>query len=143
MKQYDIIIVGAGPAGSTAAYYINNLQVLIIDKFDFPRDKACGGGLLNSRDWHLEFENFKKIEKQLQKFSTSSIKAYWNKMPVASFFPNHFFDQVKRSEFDNLLLQESLKKENVFFKNSICKKLLKQKKAFFFLTEKMNFLVSL
>jgi flavin-dependent dehydrogenase len=96
---------------------------LIIDKFDLPRHKACGGGLLNSKDWHLEFENFQKIENQLEKYPTSSIRAYWNKMQVASFSPNHFFDQVKRFEFDNLLLQESLKKENVSFKKFHLKKI--------------------
>lgn len=123
MEKYDIIIVGAGPAGSTAAYYINNLRVLIVDKHDFPRHKACGGGLLNSRDWHLEFENFKNIENQLEKYPTSSIRAYWNKMEVANFKPNHFFDQVKRFEFDHLLLKESLKKENVTFEKFNLKKI--------------------
>lgn len=116
MEKYDVIIVGAGPAGSTAAYYINNLKVLIIDKFDFPRDKACGGGLLNSLDWPLEFDNFKKIEPRLNKYSNSTVNAYWNKMPITTFRPNHFFDQVKRAEFDHLLLQEALLKENVSFK---------------------------
>jgi geranylgeranyl reductase family protein len=125
MEKYDVIIVGAGPAGSTAAYYTNNLKVLIIDKFDFPRDKACGGGFLNSHDWHLEFANFKKIEAKLQKYSTSSLRAYWNKMLVASFAPNHFFDQIKRAQFDHLLLLEALTKSNVSFQKFNLKKIKK------------------
>lgn len=116
MEKYDVVIVGGGPAGSTVAYYAGDkLNILIIDKFDFPRHKACGGGLLNSRDWHLEFENFKKIENKLNKYSASSVKAYWNKMQVAHFKPNHFFDQVKRFEFDHLLLKTALEKQNVSF----------------------------
>ena len=130
MEKYDVIIVGAGPAGSTAGYYTNNLNVLIIDKFDFPRDKACGGGLLNSRDWPAEFANFKNIETKLQKYSTSSIKAYWNKMLVASFAPKHFFDQVKRTEFDHLLLLEALAKPNVAFQKFNLKKIRKTTQGF-------------
>jgi geranylgeranyl reductase family protein len=43
----DVIIVGAGPAGSTAAYYLAQagLNVLLIEKSRFPRDKVCGDGL--------------------------------------------------------------------------------------------------
>ena len=40
----DVIVVGAGPAGSTAAAILarNGLRVLLIDREEFPRDKACG-----------------------------------------------------------------------------------------------------
>ncbi|KYK25383.1 hypothetical protein AYK24_04990 [Thermoplasmatales archaeon SG8-52-4] len=45
--KYDIIIVGAGPAGSTAAYFLakKGYKVLLIDKHKFPRNKPCGGGI--------------------------------------------------------------------------------------------------
>lgn len=45
--KYDVVIVGAGPAGSTAAKYLaeKKYKVLLIDKDAFPRDKPCGGGL--------------------------------------------------------------------------------------------------
>lgn len=115
MEKYDVIIVGAGPAGSTAAFYIENLKVLIIDKSSFPRHKACGGGLMSSKDWHLEFENYNRIKEKLKSFSCNSIKMYWNKMLVAKCDFKHLFDQVSRYEFDNLLLKEALKKENVNF----------------------------
>jgi geranylgeranyl reductase family protein len=44
-NSFDAIVVGAGPAGSTAAYLLakSGLQVLVLDKKDFPRDKLCGG----------------------------------------------------------------------------------------------------
>ena len=47
---YDVIISGAGPAGSTTARYaaINGLKVLLIDKQVFPRDKPCGGAIVVS-----------------------------------------------------------------------------------------------
>jgi len=45
--NYDVVIVGAGPAGATAAKFFaeKGEKVLLIDKSSFPRDKPCGGGL--------------------------------------------------------------------------------------------------
>jgi geranylgeranyl reductase family protein len=47
MIPYDVIIVGAGPAGCAAAYdlAIHQCSVLLLDKLRFPRAKACAGGL--------------------------------------------------------------------------------------------------
>ena len=47
MKRYDAIVVGAGPAGSTAAYRLASAgaDVLLLDRARFPRDKPCGGGV--------------------------------------------------------------------------------------------------
>ncbi len=40
-------MIGAGPAGSTAAYRLATAgaRVLLLDKATFPRDKPCGGGV--------------------------------------------------------------------------------------------------
>ena len=47
MEIWDAIIVGAGPAGCAAAYdlAVAGQSVLLLDKSDFPRPKACAGGL--------------------------------------------------------------------------------------------------
>jgi geranylgeranyl reductase family protein len=47
MKIWDAIVVGAGPAGCAAAYdlAVHGRDVLLLDKSDFPRQKACAGGL--------------------------------------------------------------------------------------------------
>ena len=44
---YDLIIVGGGPAGATAALFAKRqgLKTLLIDKSRFPRDKICGDAL--------------------------------------------------------------------------------------------------
>ncbi|SVB19225.1 uncharacterized protein METZ01_LOCUS172079, partial [marine metagenome] len=46
-ESYDVIIVGAGPAGSAAACYAarGGIRVLLLDKAIFPRDKTCGDAL--------------------------------------------------------------------------------------------------
>jgi flavin-dependent dehydrogenase len=45
--MYDAIIVGGGPAGSTAAYRAarGGLSVLMLEKAVYPRNKTCGGGV--------------------------------------------------------------------------------------------------
>lgn len=46
-KLWDAIVVGAGPAGCAAAYElaVAGRTVLLLDRCDFPRPKACAGGL--------------------------------------------------------------------------------------------------
>lgn len=43
----DAIVVGAGPAGAAAAFYLarSKRRVLLLDRGEFPRDKSCGDGL--------------------------------------------------------------------------------------------------
>jgi geranylgeranyl reductase family protein len=45
--NYDVIVAGAGPGGSTAARLLaaEGASVLLLDKQKFPRDKPCGGGV--------------------------------------------------------------------------------------------------
>ena len=46
-ESADVIVVGAGPAGSAVAYYLATagLDVLVLEKTRFPREKVCGDGL--------------------------------------------------------------------------------------------------
>ncbi|MGI5146975.1 geranylgeranyl reductase family protein [Plantactinospora sp. CA-294935] len=43
----DVIVVGAGPGGSTTAYHLarHGVRVLLLEKTEFPREKVCGDGL--------------------------------------------------------------------------------------------------
>lgn len=47
LMKPDILIIGAGPAGSSAAYFLARagLKPVIADQEKFPRDKVCGDGL--------------------------------------------------------------------------------------------------
>ena len=47
-REFDVIVVGAGPAGSTSAYFLCSggaLGANLLDRAGFPRDKPCGGGV--------------------------------------------------------------------------------------------------
>ena len=54
MKTTEVLIVGAGPAGSMCGCLLKKAGVdcLLVDHATFPRDKICGGGL-TSKCWHL------------------------------------------------------------------------------------------
>ena len=43
----DVIVVGAGPGGSATAYHLarHGVDVLLLEKTEFPREKVCGDGL--------------------------------------------------------------------------------------------------
>lgn len=45
--ETQVIVIGAGPAGSTAARELSQrgIEVLLLDRARFPRDKPCGGGV--------------------------------------------------------------------------------------------------
>ena len=47
VERYDVLVAGAGPAGSATAIHLARagVRVLLADKARFPRDKPCGGGL--------------------------------------------------------------------------------------------------
>lgn len=66
--MFDCIIVGAGPAGSTCARILreNGLNVLLMDKHNFPRKKTCAGSISCKAFPHLPLGWEKTIEKKIK-----------------------------------------------------------------------------
>lgn len=62
-------VVGAGPAGSTAAYRLASAgaRVVLLDRMSFPRDKPCGGGLTGRATRVLPFDVSPVVEDAVDK----------------------------------------------------------------------------
>ena len=71
MRRFDVLIVGAGPAGSTAAYRLSRegASVLLVDRATFPRDKPCGGGLTTRAVRQLPFSVEPVVEDRATRFT--------------------------------------------------------------------------
>ncbi|NOX36620.1 MAG: geranylgeranyl reductase family protein [Calditrichaeota bacterium] len=116
--DYDVAIVGAGPAGTTTALYAARagLKVVLIDKKKFPRDKICGDAISGKSITYLrELGLLDKLQQIPHKVvygvifsspNTSSIKIYFQ--PNKDNGDLHGFI-CRRIEFDNLLFQTAKK----------------------------------
>lgn len=70
MQQFDAIVVGAGPAGSSAAYALarSGASVALLDRSRFPRDKPCGGGVLVGALAQIPFDISPVVEREISGF---------------------------------------------------------------------------
>jgi len=68
---HDVIIVGAGPSGCVCAYFLAKagLDVLLIEKSSFPREKMCAGGVPGSVLDILPIDDFKQCAIPIEKYS--------------------------------------------------------------------------
>jgi geranylgeranyl reductase family protein len=70
VERFDALVVGAGPAGSAAAFRLARAgaRVLLTDKARFPRDKPCGGGLTYRALRLLPFSVAPVVEEEVDVF---------------------------------------------------------------------------
>ncbi len=101
----DVIIVGAGPAGSLAAYILalQGIQVTILEKTLFPRYKVCGGGLTHKILKEIPFDLSPVIESSIHSFRFSH--------NFGNVFTRHSANPLMyctmRSDLDAFLLQQA------------------------------------
>ncbi len=109
MNGCDVLIVGGGPAGSSAAWQLSRhgLDVVVMDKAEFPRDKVCAGwitpaviGLLE-----LDVDDYAKrhVMQPITAFRTGLIDGESMKIEYRSAVSYG----IRRSELDNHLLLRS------------------------------------
>ncbi len=108
-----VSILGAGPAGSTAAYYLaaRGIDVELIDRVAFPRDKACAGGLFNPLSYYSEFPFIEELKgKNIYNVHLTCgerTASYISELPVLQTF--------LRKDFDYFLLKNAIKQGVKFY----------------------------
>jgi flavin-dependent dehydrogenase len=109
MTSCDVLIVGGGPAGSTCAWKLREygLDVLVLDKKMFPRDKPCAGWITPAvvDELHLDLNDYRqeRVLEPITGFGTSLM----GKAEVITTYDRPISYGIRRCEFDHYLLQRS------------------------------------
>lgn len=103
--MYDLIIAGAGPAGSSAAREAGKagLDVLLIDKDRFPRYKPCGGGLSERALSYLDFS----LPENICERSITGARICFDDRVIDRHKDYRLTVTLTRSTFDDFLLKKA------------------------------------
>jgi geranylgeranyl reductase family protein len=115
MRDYDVVIVGAGPAGSTAAYHCTKLglDTLFIDKSQFPRYKECGGALSERAMSYLDFP----VNDELIERDVYGARVRFGNEVIEILKPSRLGALVTRSKFDYFLVKQAIQAGAKFLEN--------------------------
>ncbi len=121
--EWDLIIVGSGPAGISTWLYLHKYHpdlashTLVIEKQQHPREKLCGGALQNI--FVNKFLNDVDINLSIPKVNIDSITVKYGDDGF-SFNQNEFISIIERARFDHFLVEVARKRgasilENIDF----------------------------
>jgi len=106
-RLYDVVVIGAGPSGTTAARNLakKGIKVAILDKTKFPRKKVCGGGLVYRALALVPRTALHAVERFCYNVLLSFVKSHltfqiWREYPIIS--------MVSRKRFDVALLEMAI-----------------------------------
>ncbi|MGZ6974915.1 MAG: geranylgeranyl reductase family protein [Acidimicrobiia bacterium] len=112
--RYDALVVGAGPAGAAAAYWLaqHGHSVLVVDKKRFPREKTCGDGLtpravrqLHDMGLVSQLDEFQRYEGLRSIAHGITLELRWPEHPD---FPDYGY-VVRRRDLDELVADRAVK----------------------------------
>lgn len=103
--MYQVVVVGAGPAGAYLAYLLANqgISVLVLEKEHLPRYKTCGGGVTPKVIRLLEFDVDPVIEDTVHRI----VFTYRLERPVIVCAPSPIIYTVSRERFDAFLVDKA------------------------------------
>jgi geranylgeranyl reductase family protein len=122
MKRFDVIISGAGPAGSTCALFLakSGLKVLLLDKEKFPRDKVCADNkswictnIVKELGLERQFSKLAKQEITRMLFSSPSGEEITVELDSNVIKQRGAHYNVRRMVFDDFLFQNAKKNKNI------------------------------
>jgi len=109
MQTCDVLIVGGGPAGSSCARQLvrSGMDVMVMDKAIFPRDKVCAGWITPAVVEALQLDiaeyDMSNVIQPITSFRTGMI----NGSEVETHYPDTVSYGIRRFELDDYLLQRS------------------------------------
>lgn len=114
MERYDVVVSGAGPAGSAAAWQAatSGARVLLCDRASFPRDKPCGDGL-TPRAVHLltSMGLGAEVDRRFHKVDRFRVTAYGRQLdrpwPARPGLPSHGY-VAPRTDLDTMLVEAAV-----------------------------------
>lgn len=111
----DVVVVGAGPAGATAARVLaeRGINVLLMDRESFPRYKTCGGGIIGVTRAHVPggMPIREEIYRATFSLKGNTVRTKESHTPIMA--------TVVRDEFDNWLLNAALAAGAEFLPNTL------------------------
>ena len=120
MDTWDVLIVGGGPAGSAAAYWLAECghRVLVVEKKRFPREKTCGDGLTPRAVKQLVDMG---LEEQLSGYQRmDGLRSIAHGVTLELAWPDHpdfppYGYVVRRRELDEMVADRSVKAGATFW----------------------------
>ena len=132
MTNTQVVVAGAGPGGAVAAMFLaqQGVEVTLVDKANFPRDKICGDGLsgwpvnilnrldtgiikrLNARPEQLNSWGVRFVSPNHQYLDVPFAKQNTQELPPGFVIPRHNFDHFLIQEvkqYSNIRLLEGVK----------------------------------
>ncbi|WP_019506349.1 geranylgeranyl reductase family protein [Pleurocapsa sp. PCC 7319] len=104
--MFDCIIVGAGPAGASAAYHLakKGHSILVIEKNSFPRAKSCGGGVSPAIAEWFDFDFSPVVQNNVSEVKYTFKMGDPAEVRLKNVTPMWM---VQRDQFDSFLMEQA------------------------------------
>ncbi|HYA17818.1 MAG TPA: NAD(P)/FAD-dependent oxidoreductase [Bryobacteraceae bacterium] len=121
MTSCDVLIVGGGPAGSSCAWALraSGLDIALIDRQTFPRDKVCGGWITPRVLEALQIDPADYRSGVMQPITSFRTGYIGGNSPCDTDFGKPVSYGIRRLEFDGFLLRRAADGERVRLREGV------------------------